>query len=67
MTKCTLDEFNAFVKAYPRKLVRDVNGTCEPPYVTYNDFTLGDWPKSIVAGYDADPDETERTYRTTRP
>jgi len=48
---CTKEELDAFVKAYPRKLVIDINRTCEPPFATYNDFTLGNWPDSTVAGY----------------
>ena len=44
------DEFIAFVNNYPRKLVRDVTGICDPPAVSYNDFELADrWPYSIVA------------------
>ena len=43
-------EFEDFIKAYPRKLERDVFGACEPPSVTYNDFELANrWPYSIVA------------------
>jgi hypothetical protein len=44
-------EFDAFIANYPRKLDRDVFGAFDPPLVTYNDFTLGDWPKSSVAKY----------------
>ncbi|PZQ99227.1 MAG: hypothetical protein DI533_00525 [Cereibacter sphaeroides] len=43
------DEFDAFLASYPRQLVRDVYGAGEPPMVNYNDFTLGEWPESIVA------------------
>ena len=43
-------EFEDFIKTYPRKLERDVFGVCEPPSVTYNDFELANrWPYSIVA------------------
>lgn len=45
----TKEKFYAFVKSYPRKLERDVTAICEPPLLTYNDFTLGRWPKSMVA------------------
>lgn len=45
----TKDELDAFVAAYPRPLVKDVTGICEPPMLSYNDFTLGDWPASVVA------------------
>lgn len=45
-------EFDAFLAAYPRKLERDVNMTCDPPFVTYNDFTMAPaWPESVVASY----------------
>jgi hypothetical protein len=50
-SKVTKEEFDAFIKAYPRPLERDVNATVEPTCVTFNDFTLGDWPKSVVASY----------------
>lgn len=42
-------EFEEFLSAYPRPLVRDVFGACDPPAVSYNDFELGYWPRSIVA------------------
>jgi hypothetical protein len=43
------EELDAFVKAYPRTLKKNINGIMEPPLLTYNDFTLGDWPQSVVA------------------
>lgn len=44
------DEFDAFIAAYPRKLVRDVAGMYEPPILTYNDFDVAPkWPESVVA------------------
>lgn len=45
----TKEEFEAFIKNYPRKLIYDCYGVCEPPLITYNDFELGKWPDSIVA------------------
>jgi hypothetical protein len=45
----TKEEFEQFIATYPRSLDRDVAMMCEPPVVTYNDFSLGDWPESIVA------------------
>lgn len=51
MRPCREDEFIQFIKNYPRPLERDVNQICEPPVVTYNDFTLGNWPESVVAGH----------------
>lgn len=53
-------EFEEFLSAYPRPLVRDVFGAFDPPAVTYNDFELGYWPRSIVASthlYDENPGE----------
>lgn len=47
--KVSKEEFDKFVKTYPRELCCDVWGACEPPLVTYNDFTLGNWPDSVVA------------------
>ena len=43
------EEYQAFVENYPRKLIKDVCAIAEPPLITFNDFTLGHWPKSIVA------------------
>lgn len=63
--------FEKYIKQYPRKLERDVCGICEPPIVSYNDFSLGKWPDSIVAKtylYDDNPDgyyyepESKREY-----
>jgi hypothetical protein len=49
MKSVTVDEFEQFILAYPRQLSRDVAQFCEPPVVTYNDFSLGKWPGSVVA------------------
>jgi hypothetical protein len=49
MKSVTRDEFEQFVTTYPRVLDRDVAMMAEPPVVTFNDFTLGNWPESIVA------------------
>lgn len=65
-------EFEKFLKEYPRPLERDVYAPNEPPLVTYNDFTLGVWPHSIVAStylYDDNPEgyfyesEEDRKYK----
>ena len=71
-TQVTKQEYIDFIKNYPRKLVRDVTGICEPPAISYNDFELADrYPYSIVANthlYDNDPNgyyycpEEERVY-----
>jgi hypothetical protein len=45
----TKEEFDKFVAAYPRPLVKDVCGIPQPPVLSYNDFSMGKWPESIVA------------------
>lgn len=46
----TREEFNEFLKNYPRSLEVDVCGIYEPPCISYNDFELADrWPYSVVA------------------
>lgn len=50
MESVTYEEFNEFLKNYPRSLVRDVCGISGPPVITYNDFKLADrWPYGVVA------------------
>ena len=70
--KVSKEEFEDFIKTYPRKLERDVYGISDPPSISYNDFELANrWPWSIVAstmGYSDDPSdywyapEEERHY-----
>ena len=65
--KCTKGEFFNYISEYEKqngvKLVRDVYMACEPPMITYNDFSNGKkWPESIVVksvadGYMGDPQE----------
>lgn len=72
MKSVTKEEFIKFITKYPRKLVKDVCGICDPPSVSYNDFELSNrWPYSVVAStclYDDNPDdyfycpEDERSY-----
>lgn len=46
----TKEEFEEFIKNYPRKLIKDVCGISDPPNITYNDLELANkWPYSIVA------------------
>lgn len=53
--KVTKAEFDAFIAAYPRKLVRNVSTICEPPNVNFNDFERAPyWPDSVVASFMAD-------------
>lgn len=57
--KVTRAELDAYVAAYPRELVLDVNRIVEPHEISYNDFTLGVWPESRVARYSVgDPPNT---------
>lgn len=49
MKPVTKEEFEQFILSYPRPLDRDVARMAEPPVVTYNDFSLGMWPQSVVA------------------
>jgi hypothetical protein len=50
----TKEEFERFIASYPRPLDRDIMRMAEPPVVTYNDFSLGMWPLSIVAQHTFD-------------
>lgn len=43
------EEFEQFIANYPHPLEKDICGISDPPLVSYNDFKLGAWPKSIVA------------------
>jgi hypothetical protein len=53
LTKVTKEEFENFLKSYPRQLTRDVYRVSTPEQIQYNDFTLGVWPVSVVATHDA--------------
>ena len=62
MKNVTYKEMMDFVNQYPSKLVVDVCGIGEPPVKSWNDFTLGNWPASIVARcciFDNDPYYTD--------
>jgi hypothetical protein len=48
----TKEEFEEFINKYNtniHELVRDTCHISTPPLVSYNDFSLGNWPDSIVA------------------
>ena len=47
--RVTKDEFYEFINSYPTKLDFDTTGIYEPPLSSYNDFTRGFWPDSMVA------------------
>lgn len=50
MRVASREEYERFIRDYPRKLERDVFGAYEPPLITWNDFALGkSWPASVVA------------------
>jgi hypothetical protein len=51
MRMVTETEMLAHLSAWPRPLVRDFCSIVEPPMVSFNDFTLGKWPESVVASY----------------
>lgn len=68
-TKVTEEEFKNFIDNYGSKLEVDTCHIFTPPLVTFNDFTKGVWPESVVAhiiwnknmkgdpSYDGEPDE----------
>jgi hypothetical protein len=56
------DEMLEFVSSYNETLERIVNATYEPPLITYNDFTLGNWPESVVAYYTMGDRDGEPEY-----
>ncbi len=60
----TRDEFYAYIEAYPRPLDVDICGITDPPTVSYDDVTLGNWPESLVAKYfrEYEPGETNTYY-----
>lgn len=51
LINATKEEFDAFIANHPRPLERDVVAFCEPPRVQFNDFSLGNWPASVVAQF----------------
>ena len=60
LTEVSKEEFEKFLSEYPNELVKDYFMDA----VSYNDFTLGDWPNSTVAMYKPPMyNETETVYR----
>lgn len=54
----TKQEFDEFIASYPRHLERDVCGICDFPAISYNDWEIGWWSRSVVAStmmYSDDP------------
>jgi hypothetical protein len=39
-TVVSREEWERFVKSYPRRLTSNLTGVCEPPQRTYYDYTL---------------------------
>jgi hypothetical protein len=42
-------EFEEFIESYPNKLESHTSHIITPPIVSFNDFSLGKFPESIVA------------------
>lgn len=58
------EEFKKFIKEYPSELQKDVAMMCEPPLITYNDFSGGkQFPKSIVAEFVNGYDKSKIQYK----
>lgn len=55
-------EFENFIDAYQNELEFDCCGISDPPLITYNDFSLGKWPDSIVAQTHAYSDDENDYY-----
>lgn len=49
MIECTKEEFDNFVKDYPKKLRSDFYPKVDSITLDYKDSTLGGWPCSVVA------------------
>ena len=47
----TKEEFYAFINSYPAKLHLNTTNFCTPALCSYNDFSRGNWPESVVAGF----------------
>jgi hypothetical protein len=52
LRECTKEEHDAFIASYPRKLTRDLLTISQPEQLQHNDFTLGNWPASVVSSYE---------------
>jgi hypothetical protein len=59
----TKEQFEEFLKNYPRPLLYDYYGVCMPPLITYNDRKIADkFPNSIVALTYAYEDESKHYF-----
>ena len=65
LKEVTKEEFNAFIDNYPTPLEYSILTICYPEKGQYNDFTLGDWPISVVASFSLwgyNPDDASDIY-----
>lgn len=53
-------EFRDYLESYPRRIIQNYHNPFT--YDQYNDFTLGDWPESVVAFRQLHP-EGSKYYR----
>ena len=60
MKQVTRQIFFKFLEHYPKELDRDECNITE--IVTYSDFSLGGYPKSIVAKYEKMKDQSQIKY-----
>lgn len=58
----TKQEFDEFIASYPRHLECDVCNICEPPAVSYNDWEIGWWSRSVVASTMLYSDDPKNSY-----
>lgn len=62
----TPEEYDAFIASYPRALIVDCCGISEPPTLSHNDQTLGNWPDSAVASCKVDDYLATDNFRIDR-
>jgi hypothetical protein len=58
------EEFKKFVKEYPKELHKHAVMICEPPLITYHDFSDGKkYPESIIAKFSDEYDKSKIQYK----
>lgn len=57
--------FKQFVDNYPKKLERYVSQIVDPPIVSYNDFSRGNYPDSVVAHFSSSGGNPDNIYDDT--
>lgn len=56
-------DFAGFIQNYPRRLTVDCCGICDPPLLSYNDFSLANrFPYSVVASTHVYDDDSSGFY-----